>query len=156
MPEQNLIPTNLTPFSLPHQSVSPLSLSLSSILSLLVGIFFLFAPFSVRRRVHSSTSLTQGKRTFQRLQSKPISGTLWFSPKVYSSRSKPMWNFVHWGWVCYPTVCVSNFGIGVGFGFNRVDRFVNFIWVSCFFFFFFFSFFFFFGLILIGISSTSS
>ena len=45
-------------------------------------------------------------------------------------------------------VCVSNFGVGGGFGFNRVDRFVNFIWVSCFFFFF--------GLILIGISSTSS
>ena len=34
-------------------------------------------------------------------------------------------------------VCVSNFGIGGGFGFNRVDRFVNFIWVLCFFFFFF-------------------
>ena len=32
-------------------------------------------------------------------------------------------------------VCVSNFGVGGGFGFNRVDRFVNFIWVSCFFFF---------------------
>ena len=28
-------------------------------------------------------------------------------------------------------VCVSNFHIGGGFGFNRVDRFVNFIWVSC-------------------------
>ena len=41
-------------------------------------------------------------------------------------------------------VCVSNFGIGGGFGFNRVDRFVNFIWLSCFFFFF--------GLIIIGIS----
>ena len=37
-------------------------------------------------------------------------------------------------------VCVSNFGVGGGFGFNRVNRFVNFIWVSCFFFFFFFVF----------------
>ena len=36
-------------------------------------------------------------------------------------------------------VCMSNFGVGVvGFGFNRVDRFVNFIWVLCFFFFCFF------------------
>ena len=35
-------------------------------------------------------------------------------------------------------VCMSNFGVGVvGFGFNRVDRFVNFIWVLCLFFFFF-------------------
>ena len=41
-------------------------------------------------------------------------------------------------------VCVSNFGVGGGFGFNRVDRFVNFIWVS------------FLCLILIGISSTGS
>ena len=47
-------------------------------------------------------------------------------------------------------VCVSNFGVGGGFGFNRVDRFVNFIWVSCLFFFFFLC------LILIGISSTGS
>ena len=69
--------------------IDPLSLSLSSILSLFVGIVFLFAPFSVRR-------------TVQQLQSKPISGTLRFSPKVYSSRSKPMWNFVpateSWWW----------------------------------------------------------
>ena len=49
-------------------------------------------------------------------------------------------------------VCVSNFGIGGGFGFNRGDKFVNFIWVSCFFFFLFS----FLCLILIGISSTGS
>ena len=48
-------------------------------------------------------------------------------------------------------VCMSNFGVGGGFGFNRVDRFVNFIWVLCFFFFCFFV-----CLILIGISSTGS
>ena len=46
-------------------------------------------------------------------------------------------------------VCMSNFHIGGGFGFNRVDRFVNFIWVSC-------SLSLLLFLILIGISSTGS
>ena len=61
-------------------------------------------PFSKEessvRRLHR-----RRERAFQRHQSKPISGTLRFSPKVYLPRSKPMWNFVHWGWVWCSVVC---------------------------------------------------
>ena len=112
MSKQSPIPTNLMPFSLPHQSVSSLSLSLS---------FSLINPLSICRNRFSLRAIFRN----------PFQVRFDFPPKfIHSDRNPCEILSIEDGYDARLCVCVSNFGVGGGFGFNRVERFVNFIWVS--------------------------
>ena len=134
------IPTNFTPFSLPHQSVSSLSLSFSLIdpLSTCRNHFSLCAIFS--KEESSFVDFTDArKKGFPTAPIKTHFRYASISPQSLFILIETYVKFCPLRMcMLLDCVCMSNFGVGVvGFGFNRVDRFVNFIWVLCFFFFFF-------------------